>query len=366
MAEEGDREDKTEAATPKRREDAREQGQVALSQDSIAAMGLLATCVVLVVSGGLLTQQMGLLLQDSCNQLGSLGRQDLSETDWSALFTGSARALIGPMAVVVVPMILVVLLTAYAQVGIQITPKAIAWNPGRLNPMQGWGRIFSKRGLIRTGIAFAKISIVTFAAAYAAWSDVPKITGLVSAEIGPALRAGGSVFAHAASAALVAIVLIAFVDLLYQRWQHEKDLRMSKKDLRDEIKTTDGDPQVKARIRQVQREMARRRMMADVPKATVVVTNPTHYAVALRYDRDTDEKTGRAPVVVAKGVDAIAQRIKEVAREAGVPLHEDVPLARALHAQVEIGQEVPERLFGAVAGVLAYVYRLQGGKKSAG
>jgi flagellar biosynthetic protein FlhB len=133
---------------------------------------------------------------------------------------------------------------------------------------------------------------------------------------------------------------------------------MSKKELRDEHKNTDGDPQIKARIRQLQREMARSRMMADVPKATVVITNPTHYAVALEYDRESGPAGGRAPRVTAKGVDRVAQRIKEVAAKAGVPCYEDVPLARALHASVEIGDEIPERFYQAVAAALAYVFRV--------
>lgn len=365
MAEEGDSEDKTEEATPKRRDDAREQGQVAMSQDTVAAVGLLMTALVLVVSGGAVASQAGALVVDSCSNLGDLGRMEMSEADVATMFTECARRFALPVAIVVVPLIAIILLTAYAQVGLQITPKAIAWNPGRLNPIQGWSRVFSMRGVIRTSIASAKLSVVITVAALAAWSDVPAMSSLVGIELGPALAAAGSVLAHAATAALVAIVLIAFVDLLYQRWQHERDLRMSKKDIREEVKTTDGDPHVKARIRQIQRELARSRMMADVPKATVVVTNPTHYAVALRYERDTDERAGRAPIVVAKGVDNVAQRIKQVAREAGVPLHEDVPLARALHAQVEIGQEIPERLFQAVAGVLAVVYRLQRGRGTA-
>jgi flagellar biosynthetic protein FlhB len=226
--------------------------------------------------------------------------------------------------------------------------------------MQGWSKVFSSRGVVRTATSFTKTLLVTAATTWMAWHDVPKIAALAGSELGPVLAAMGTVFTHCALAALIAIVLIAAFDLFYQRWQHGRDLRMSRKDIQEEMKSTDGDPQVKARIRTIQREMARRRMMSEVPKATVVITNPTHFAVALRYDREGDEARGKAPILVAKGVDDVAQKIKAVAREAGVPLHEDVPLARALHAQVEIGQEIPEALFQAVAGVLAYVYRIQG------
>jgi flagellar biosynthetic protein FlhB len=364
MAEEGDREDKTESATPKRRDDAREQGQVAMSTDAIAASALVASALVLLVGGGMLATSTGGLVRSACLEVGALGRADLTENDWASLVTQSVKTLGMPTMTIILPLLGVVMLAAYAQTGLKITPKAIAWNPGRLNPMQGWSRVFSSRGVMRTLSAFVKITIVTCATCWAAWNDVPLISSLAGADLGPTLAAFGKVFSHCSLAALIAIGAVALFDLVYQRWQHERDLRMSKKDIQEEIKTTDGDPHIKAKIRMIQREMSRRRMMSDVPKATVVITNPTHYAVALRYEKEHDEKNGRAPIVVAKGVDAVAQRIKSVAREAGVPLFEDVPLARALHAQVEIGQEIPDRLFQAVAGVLAYVYRIQKGAQS--
>ena len=165
------------------------------------------------------------------------------------------------------------------------------------------------------------------------------------------------VLLKAVAAGVLVILFLSIIDLNYQRYQHEKDLRMTKKEVKDEHKNTEGDPHVKARIRKVQRELATRRMMEDVPDATVVVTNPTHFAVALRYDRS---ETEAAPRVVAKGVDEVALRIREVARSAGVPAYEDRLLARALHARVDIGDVIPEELFQAVAKVLAYVYRQEG------
>jgi flagellar biosynthetic protein FlhB len=173
----------------------------------------------------------------------------------------------------------------------------------------------------------------------------------------------GSVVLHCTSAALAAILALALADLFWQRVSYARDMRMSKKEVRDEAKSTEGDPHIKSKIRQLQREMAQSRMMSDVPKATVVVTNPTHFAVALRYERSEGEALGKrrraAPYVVAKGADHIAQRIKQVAASHLIPCVEDVQLARALHAQVEIGDEVPEQLYQAVATVLAQVYRIQ-------
>jgi flagellar biosynthetic protein FlhB len=359
MAEDGDKKDKNESATPKRRDDAREQGQVAMSQDATAAAALVGAAVVLMVGGRVLATHSGELLENSINELGTLAKQDLSEPEWARVVTSTGHSMLLPGLVIVGPLLLVVVATAYAQVGLKITPKAIAWNPGRLNPTQGWSKVFSGRGVVRTATSFTKTLFIVAATTWTAWHDVPAISALDGSELGPVLAAIGKVFMHCALAALIAIVLVAAFDLFYQRWQHERDLRMSRKDIQEEMKSTDGDPQVKAKIRGIQREMARRRMMSEVPKATVVITNPTHYAVALKYDREGDEAAGRAPILVAKGVDDVAQKIKAVARDAGVHLHEDVPLARAIHAQVEIGQEIPEALFQAVAGVLAYVYRIQ-------
>jgi flagellar biosynthetic protein FlhB len=203
------------------------------------------------------------------------------------------------------------------------------------------------------------LAIVT-ALVVAAWSRRAQIAALTSLEIGPALAGIGTITMHCVAGALVAILALAVIDFVYQRRQLTSDLRMTRHELREELRNTEGDPHIKARIRRVQREVARRRMMAEVPRATVVVTNPTHYAVAITYDRAATADERRAPRVVAKGVDLIAERIKQIAREAGVVVYEEAPLARALYAQVEIGDEVPVELYQAVASVLAYVYGIQG------
>jgi flagellar biosynthetic protein FlhB len=219
--------------------------------------------------------------------------------------------------------------------------------------------MLSARSVVRTGLAILKIAAIAGVMATIAWLQLGDITTLGGGELGPVLAGTGYVAARCVAGAIGVVVLLAVLDLLFQRHQHGRDLRMSKQEVRDEMKSTEGDPHLKGRIRRVQRELAARRMMADVPTATVVVTNPTHYAVALRYE-DEERSQRSAPRVVAKGVDHLARRIKELAREAGVPLYEDVPLARALHAQCELGDQVPVDLYEAVAGVLAYVYRVQG------
>lgn len=360
MADEDDKQDKTEDATPRRRQEAREQGQVALSTEVISAAMLCAGLGVLVVAGGALAQTCGGMLASSLDALGDAGRATLDPATTTVLFGDSARTVAVAALAVVAPMWLVALLSGYLQVGFQVSTKAVAFDPSKLDPSKGFARLVSARTVVRTFLALLKVIVILATMGIMAWKELPELARLSGNELGPMLAGLGSVALRCVGAALAAIAAVALFDLAWQRWQHDRELRMSKRELRDEARATEGDPHLKARIRAIQREMAQRRMMSDVPTATVVVTNPTHYAVALRYERDEDGKHGRAPVVVAKGVDLVAQRIKEVAREADVPLHENVALARALHAQCEIGDEVPEALFQAVAAVLAYVYRVRG------
>ncbi|MBK7878543.1 MAG: flagellar biosynthesis protein FlhB [Planctomycetes bacterium] len=358
--EDDDKQDKTEDATPRKRQDAREQGQVALSSELVSATLLWAGLGILVVGGGALTQSCGILVANSLGEVGNLGCIELDARATAGLFEQYARTMGLSVLVVIVPMWAVALLAGYLQIGFQIAPKAIRFDPGRLDPVKGMSRLFGVRVVVRTLLALVKVVVILTTMCCMAWSELPKVAALAGNELGPMLDGLGNIAMRCTAAALVSIAVVAVFDWSWQRWQHERELRMSKKELRDEARSTEGDPHLKARIRGIQREMAQRRMMVDVPKATVVITNPTHYAVALRYERDEHGKAKSAPVVVAKGVDLVAQRIKEVAREAGVPLYEDVPLARALHAQCEIGDEIPEALYQAVAAVLAYVYRIRG------
>ena len=265
----------------------------------------------------------------------------------------------GGMAVLMfaAPLFVLSLLVAFGQVGFQIAPKAIEMEPSKIDPIKGIGRLFSMRSLVRTGLALLKLAAIGLAISLTAYGQLDELASIDGVDVGPALLVGNGLFVRSCVAALISILAIAVIDLAFQRWQHSKDLRMSKQEVKEEMKNVEGDPHVKGRIRQLQREMASRRMMHEVPDATVVVTNPTHYAVALKYDRD--DADGFAPRVVAKGVDSVAQRIKELARENDVICFENVPLARALHAQCEIGDFIPEDLFEAVASVLAYVYRVQ-------
>lgn len=360
MADTPDQE-RTEEATPHRRLEAREKGQVALSQDLVAALSLAAAAGVIGWSGAALAHTAGALIRDSATSLAQLGRVDLDANGWGHLVAASARPLAIQTALVMGVLLAVGLAAGYAQVGFQVTPKALEWDLSRLSPASGWKKLTGSRSAARTLQASVKIAFVGGAAGWSAWTSMPRLAALTGAPIGTALAGVGAFLTHIIGSAVGTFLALAVLDTIYQRWQHQRELRMTKEELKQDLKNTDGDPHIRARIREIQRRMARQRMMADVPTASVVVTNPTHIAVALRW---TPEEPGssstdaKAPVVVAKGADLIAQRIKEIARENGVPLCEDVPLARALHARCEIGQEISTDLYEAVAAVLAQVWKL--------
>jgi len=357
MADDSSDDDKTESATAHKRNEAREQGQVALSSELIVALLLSGWAATLATGGGKLGSALGGTLRSTVERLGELGTGELSIPSAAALLNGIVRPAGAAFLGLLVPLWLLGFFAGYGQVGFQLTPKAVAADPAKLNPVKGMERLFSTRSIVRTLMALAKLALIATTMAAAAWTQIDHIVVLAGSELGPALAGTGHIALRCVGAALIAIFVLAAADLAYQRWQHERDLRMSRKEIKEEHKTLEGDPHIKSRIRRVQMELAARRMMSEVPQATVVVTNPTHYAVALRYER---KEKGGAPRVVAKGVDGVAQRIKEVAREAGVICYEDVPLARALHARCQLGDEVPVELYQAVAEVLAYVYRVQG------
>jgi flagellar biosynthetic protein FlhB len=362
VAEGPEKDAKTEPATPRRRQEARKNGQVAISTEFVSALMLITGFATLIFGGHLVTQKTGELTADVIRSLGPLSSEDLDVASSTVLLKGLFLGALTPLCVVFLPGILIGLLVGYGQVGFMVTPKAVQVNPSKVNPVAGFGKLFSTRSVVRTGMSAAKMFAIATVMSLIAYTQLHEIARVSDSDLGPLLVALGQVAVKTTAGGLAAILLLALIDFFYQRFQYEKDMRMSKEEVKEEHRISEGDPHIKAKIRQVQREMAFRRMMVDVPKATVVVTNPTHYAVALRYERADDGEDGalRAPRCIAKGKGVIARRIKEIARENGIVLYEDVPLARALHAQVEVGQEIPEELYSAVAEVLAYVYRLEG------
>lgn len=358
MAEGPEKDEKTEEATPKRLADAREKGQVPFSSEVMSASTLVAGLLAFAVVGPHLATTAGSEVAGGLHRVGELGAVELDLDAFAGLLRGTIEGILPALLMLVLPVVALAAIVGFAQVGgVRLAPKAIEPKPNKLDPIQGAKRMFGAKAWTRTGMALAKLVVLAVTVMLVVWEDLVRVGSLAGADLGPVLSAVGVLATRAAIAGVLAILALSIFDLWFQRMQFAKEMRMSKKEIKDEHKSSEGDPMVKARIRQVQREVASQRMMDEVPDATVVVTNPTHFAVALRYDPNG---TG-APRVVAKGVDEVAQRIKAVAREHGVLVHEAPPLARALHRTCELGDEVPEDLFQAVAGVLAYVYRVQGG-----
>jgi flagellar biosynthetic protein FlhB len=357
MADDQDKEQKTEEATPRRLSEARDRGQVALSTELVSGVGLAAGMGFLSLGGATLVKTLGEAIQGSCGALATLGTQEIDVHSSAKLITAVVSIGLGLLGTIVVPTVAATGLTGFLQVGFQMAPKAMEVDASKLDPIKGFGKLFSMRGLMRTLLSLSKIILIAVSTSWVAWAHVDEIIHAGTNELGPMLKPLAIVVTRTTLTALIVILALSAIDLLYQRYQFSKDLRMSRQEVREEHRMTEGDPHVKARIRSVQRELATRRMMAEVPEADVVVTNPTHYAVALRYDREERRGARQAPFVVAKGVDHMAKRIKDVAQAAGVICHEDVPLARSLYARVEVGQEIPEEFYEAVAAVLATVYR---------
>lgn len=344
-------EEKTEAPTDRRRRDAREEGQVARSVELNSALVLIASLILIKSSGPSLVQHFKGVATDCLTKFPT---HDLTTGDVSAnlvrllLETGMALA----------PLLIGITIVAFAssalQVGLVISGKALAFKADRLNPISGIARMFSVRSAVELLKSIAKILIVgyiVFSFLRDRYSDIQSLTG--GDYLSSCAVIGGLTWGLLLRAAM-GLFVIAALDYMFQKQQLEKQLRMTKQEVKEDYKRTEGDPLIKSKIRQKQREMSKQRMMMEVPKADVVITNPTHYAVALKYDSEN----GGAPMVVAKGQNLVAQRIKEIAAEAHVPIVENVQLARALHASVEIGQEIPAELYQAVAEILAYVYRL--------
>ena len=242
------------------------------------------------------------------------------------------------------------------QVGFMFTTESIQFKLDKLDPIKGAKRIFSVRALVELLKSILKISIVGFVAFFVLWNRMDEIIVLSHLPVSDAIVLIADISVKVGLYAAIALFCIAILDYMYQKYDFEKNIRMSKQDIKDEYKNSEGDPLIKSKIKQKQREMAMQRMMQEVPNADVVITNPTHFAIALKYD----ETKSDAPLVVAKGVDFVAQKIKYIAKENDVIMVENRPLARALYDQTEVGQAIPEEFFKAVAEILAFVYKTNG------
>lgn len=352
------KDERTEEATPRKLEQAREKGQVAYSTESVAAMGLLAAVGTFFLAGGFVASRIANLLAASPDMAQAFGTGTIDTGTAALILSDLGRESFLPLVILVVPSTIVALLIGAAQAGLKFAPKAIAADPTKLDPIKGAGRMLGARGWTRVGLAALKIVLIGVVFTVTGYLQTTKLLSMGMTDMGPMLAALGQTMIRCMIAVIIVVLALALIDFLFQRFQFNKEQRMSKQEIKEEMKQQEGDPHLKARIRSVQREMANRRMMEDVKTSEVVVTNPTHYAVAISYPRDdAGNPLLMAPTVVAKGVDHIALRIREVAGAHGVPTYEDRPLARAMYAQVEIGQPIPADLYAAMATVLAHIYK---------
>ncbi len=345
--------EKTEVPTEKKRRESREEGQVAFSKE-LSSAALLAGIVLTLVA-------TSPIILDAMRQLMSQIFRDLAQSEElsiDTIFTLSGEILsiilpaFAPFAAVI---IFTGIFASVLQVGVQITFKAISPKFNKISPLTGLKRLFSSQSLADFLKSMAKLIIVGFVGYLTYIDKITELNGLSVSTPESILIYNFTVVAEVAGKIVLALVAIAIFDYFYQRWHHEQQLMMTKQEVKDETKQTEGDPQLKARIRQIQREMSNARMMQEVPKADAVIVNPTHFSVAILYDRDVMS----APEVIAKGADHLALRMRTVARENNVPILERPELARDLYANVEIGDDIPERFYKAIAEILAFVYRLR-------
>ncbi|WP_066151101.1 flagellar biosynthesis protein FlhB [Halalkalibacter krulwichiae] len=345
-------EEKTEKATPKKRQDTRKKGQVAKSTDVNTAIILLFVFLFLWLFGGLLGETLINLLTHTFQTYLLL---EITEANFSSIFL----ELIFEAAIVLIPVMTIALIAglaaSYMQVGVLFAPEAIKLKLSKLDPIKGAKRIFSIRALVELVKSLLKIGLAGLVVFIIIWTSLEDVMLLSQKSVADGFYVIAQLVVTLGVSIAILLLILSIPDYLYQKYDHEKQIKMSKKDIKDEHKNMEGDPRIKSKRKQKQMEMAMQRMMQEVPKADVVITNPTHFAVALRYD----EEKADAPFVVAKGVDFVAQKIKGIAADNQVVTVENKPLARTLYAQADIGDQVPEELFKAVAEVLAYVYRLK-------
>ena len=352
MAEEQTGQERSEQPTAKRLTEARKKGQVARSRELNTLLVMLASALALWLLSGPAMSGMTSLFSEALSPSGDVLKQaELVPTHLMHVLL-SALTLITPFLAITV----VAALAGPALMGgLLFSADAIAFKADKLDPIKGLGRVFSTKGLVELVKALLKFFLVLGVAVLIYKYLERDVMALITLDVMEGIVRSGNMIMIALVLLSATLVLIAAIDVPYQLWSHNKQVRMTKQEIKDEGKETDGRPEVKARVRQLQREVSQRRMLQDVPDADVVITNPTHYSVALKYDKDGSG----APRVVAKGQDLIALKIRSIAIEHDVAIYEEPPLARALHGTTEIGDEIPGPLFLAVARVLAYVYHLR-------
>lgn len=344
--------EKTEKATPKKREEEREKGKVAKSQDVNTAILLLSCFIILAAFGSFMK-----------NGMISVYRQAFTEYIHWELTVDTAVMIftdvVLEVAIILAPIMIVATIAGIAanvmQVGILFTTEPLKFDLQKIDPISGAKRIFSIRALVELLKSLFKIIFIGAVTFTVIWINKDQMLMLSQKSIESALGFFGQITIIMGVSATIALLFLAVFDYAYQKFDYEKNLRMSKQDIKDEHKNVEGDPLIKSKLREKQRQMAMQRMMSDVPTADVIITNPTHYSIAIKYDEDEVS----APYVVAKGVDQVAFKIREIAKAHDIMTVENKQLARSLYEVTEIGQVIPEQFYQAVAEVLAYVYKLE-------
>lgn len=352
-----DKDNKTEKATPKRKDDARKKGQVAMSRDVVTAaillggVGLLGALMPLGVERLIEMVRHGLSLSVS-----QIARDGMTMEQVATIVIRSAITVLTLTLPIVGTILVIGSAASLAQTGLLWRSDGIRLEWSRINPLKGLSRLFSLRSVMELVKGLLKIAVITGVGLYVVRYDMLSVPGFMDFDLAAILGMTGWLALKIALAVCGMIVVLGGLDYFYQRYEWERDLRMSKQEIKEEHKSTEGDPLIKSRVRTAQRDLSRNRMMAAVKTADVVVTNPTHLAVALKYDATKMA----APFVVAKGAGLVAERIRELARHHGVPVVEHKFVARTIFKLVEIGKEIPADLYRAVAEILAFVYRARG------
>ncbi|MCC5822974.1 MAG: flagellar biosynthesis protein FlhB [Phycisphaerales bacterium] len=346
--------ERSEAPTSKRRSEARDKGQIPKSQDLSGVITLFGSMVILIAFGGMIISSMAGMIR-------AMLTADASGVHMTVpSMAESARQVFGQAALILIPVLAVAALfgfvSQFIQVGWNVTPEPIRPKLNKLDPIKGFKRVFGKRGLMKTVMNTIKLTVVIGVAYLLALLNAQAIASLPALTAAGALTVGARLLVILMIILLALMLLIALIDYMYQRWQHTQDLKMTKQQVKDERRSMEGDPQIKGKRMQMAREIAMQRVGQAVPEADVVITNPTHFSVAIKYESGVMN----APRLTAKGADEIALRIRQLARKHDVPIVERPPLARAIYWGVEIGQEIAPEHYEAVAEILAYVYRLDG------
>lgn len=355
---EGEGGEKTEPATQKKLEDARKEGKVAKSKDLTQAFELVVLFLLLKIFLGYVGERMMGLFDSTLGRLAEFYKVNQAGVSIAAVMTLITNAILELLLIVwpffVFGFVITFLVTVY-QVGWKVSTKTMEPKLSKFNPINGFKRIISKDSLFELLKSIIKVVVIIYIAYTSIAEEANNLFILYEISVNQAVALVGEIILDVGLKISLIYVAVGLGDYIYQRFKFNNEMKMTKQEVKDEYKNTEGDPQIKGRIRQKMREVSQRRMMQDVPKADVVITNPTHFAVAIKYDAEVS----RAPVVVAKGEDFLAQKIKEVARENHVEIVENKPLARMLYHNVDIGSEIPPELYQAVAEVLAMVYHMK-------